>query len=397
MNPDRSLGMSSALGSDPGLLSQIVAVSADAIFSEDLDGRVTSWNAAAERLYGVDARDMVGRPASDLLPASTVEQLRSVHTRALSGERVERFDTTHQRVDGTEVHVSLTVSPLRVLDGAIAGLATSVEDVTDRVALTSELEQVHRTLEKQYAALRRSNRDLEQFAYVASHDLSEPLRAMTGFVQLLEKRYAPLVDERGARYIFHVVDGAARMRTLIEDLLEYSRFLRADQTGCRVDTTAVARRIVAGLSVTGPGGSGVVVQDLPDVWSDKGSVTALLNNLVTNALKFHRPDEPASVVVSGSSNDGWVTLVVDDDGIGIEPEYRERVFAMFSRLHVREAYAGTGIGLAIVQQIAERSEGRAWVEDSPLGGARFCVSLPSPPVDGETAPAGGPSRAPAAA
>ena len=377
MSDDRPPGVIHELGSDPDLLAQIVEVSADAIFSEDLNGRVTSWNAAAERLYGVPARDMVGRPAGDLLPLRTVEQLRSVHVRALSGERIERFDTSHQRVDGSEVHVSLTVSPLRGSDGAIAGLATSAQDVSDRVALTAELERVHRTLERQYAALRRSNRDLEQFAYVASHDLSEPLRAMTGFVQLLEKRYAHIVDERGARYIFHVVDGAARMRTLIEDLLEYSRFLRADQTGHSVDTSAVARRVVVGLEA-GPEAGTVEVLDLPDVWSDKGSVTALLNNLITNALKFHRPDAPARVVVSGSSSDGWVTLVVDDDGIGIEPEYRERVFAMFSRLHVREAYPGTGIGLAIVQQIAERSDGRAWVEESPLGGSRFCVTLPAP-------------------
>ncbi|MCU1693823.1 MAG: hypothetical protein JWM64_2914 [Frankiales bacterium] len=373
---DRPLGICASLGADPGLLAQIVEVSADAIFSEDLDGRIISWNASAERLYGVAAREMLGRPASDLLPASTVEQLRSVHVRALSGERIERFDTSHQRVDGTQVHVSLTVSRLRGPDGAVAGLATSAQDVSERVALTTELAQVHRTLEKQYAALGRSNRDLEQFAYVASHDLSEPLRAMTGFVQLLEKRYADVVDERGARYIFHVVDGAARMRTLIEDLLEYSRFLRADQTGCRVETAAVARRVVAGLECKD---ATVHLQDLPDVWSDKGSVTALLHNLVTNALKFHRPDAPAHVVVSGSTSEGRVTLVVDDDGIGIDPEYRERVFAMFSRLHVREAYPGTGIGLAIVQQIAERSEGRAWVEDSPLGGSRFCVTLPAPP------------------
>ncbi|MCW2777132.1 MAG: hypothetical protein JWN17_857 [Frankiales bacterium] len=384
MTEDRTPGTTAVLG-DPGLLAQIVEVSADAIFSEDLEGRVTSWNAAAERLYGVAARDMVGRSAGDLLPESTVEQLRSVRARALAGERVERFDTCHQRVDGHEVSVSVTVSPLTGPDGEVAGLATSVQDVSERVALTGELEQVHRTLEKQYAALGRSNRDLEQFAYVASHDLSEPLRAMTGFVQLLEKRYADVVDERGARYIFHVVDGAARMRTLIEDLLEYSRFLRADQTGCRVDTGAVARRVLAGLAVDDdgqPGGARVEVQDLPDVWSDKGSITALLNNLIGNALKFHRPEAPAHVVVSGSTSDGWVTLVVDDDGIGVAAEYRERVFAMFSRLHVREAYPGTGIGLAIVQQIAERSEGRAWVEQSPLGGSRFCVTLPAPPEPG---------------
>ena len=356
---------------DPGLLAQIVEVSADAIFSEDLRGRITSWNAAAERLYGCAAQDMLGRAAADLLPDGTASQLRSVHERGMAGERVERFDTWHQRPDGRHVAVSVTVSPLIGLDDKVVGLATSVQDVTDRIWLTAEVEDAHRTLEKQYAVLGRSNRDLEQFAYVASHDLSEPLRAMTGFVQLLERRYGDVLDERGTRYIFHVVDGAARMRTLIDDLLEYSRFLRSDRTSGRVDTEVVARRVLTELDTVL-----VDVGDLPAVWSDDASVFAVLQNLISNALKFHRPEAPARVAVSACREGGRVRLMVDDDGIGIAPEYRERVFGMFSRLHVREAYAGTGIGLAIVQQIAERSDGRAWVEPSPLGGSRFCITLP---------------------
>lgn len=383
--------MTIAAAVDAVLLAQIVEVSADAIFSEDLHGHITSWNAAAERLYGCAAADMLGRSASDLLPEETAAQLRSVHEIALCGERVDRFDTWHLRPDGRHVAVSLTVSPLRALDGSIAGLATSVQDVTERVRLTAELEDVHRVLEKHYKALGRSNRDLEQFAYVASHDLSEPLRVMTGFVQLLEKRYADVLNEQGQRYVFHVVDGAARMRILIDDLLEYSRFLRSEQTTGRVDTGAVARRVVSSREAVG-----VTISELPDVWSDDASVTAVLDNLISNALKFHRPEAPARVVVSGTVLGSQVRLCVDDDGIGIEPEYRERVFGMFSRLHVREAYPGTGIGLAIVQQIAERCDGQAWVEASELGGSRFCIMLQAPPqkqaVSGDHKPAPGASK-----
>jgi PAS domain S-box-containing protein len=360
---------------DADLLAQVVQVSADAIFSEDLGGRILTWNAAAERLYGCAAADMVGRSTRDLLPAETAAQLESVHELALSGQRVERFDTRHLRPDGKHVPVSLTVSPLRTSDGAVAGLATSVKDVTDRVELTEELARTHRTLEKQYSTLARSNRDLEQFAYVASHDLSEPLRTMTGFVQLLEKRYADVLDERGRRYVGHVVDGGARMRTLIEDLLEYSRFLRVEQEPSAVDVDEVARRVVASL-----GPAQVEIQPLPAVWCDDASVSAVLQNLISNAVKFHREDCPGRVVVSGVVEGDRVQLSVDDDGIGIDPEYRDRVFGMFSRLHVREAYAGTGIGLAIVQQIAERSDGRVWIESSALGGSRFCITLPAVPT-----------------
>ncbi len=359
---------------DPRLLSQIVEVSGDAIFSEDLAGTITSWNAAAERVYGRTAAEMVGQPTWHMLPEETALQLQSVHEMALSGERVDRFDTWHLRPDGRHIAVSLTVSPLRDATGAMAGLATSVQDVTDRVQLTAELEDVRRTQERQNLALARSNRDLEQFAFVASHDLSEPLRAMTGFVQLLEKRYGPVLDERGLGYVSHIVDGSARMRTLIEDLLEYSRYLLVDPDGRLVKTTDAARDVASSLDVVG-----IEVGELPDVWYDETSVQAVLHNLIGNAVKFRRPETPLQVQVTGRTEDGRVLLMVDDNGIGIDPDYRERVFGMFARLHVREAYSGTGIGLAIVQQVAERSDGRAWVEESPLGGSRFCITLPAVP------------------
>ena len=360
-----------------GLLAQIVQVSADAIFSEDLHGNITSWNAAAERLYGRSADDMLGRCAADLLPAETTWDLRRVHDLAMHGERIERFDSWHLRPDGRRVAVSLTVSPLRRPDGGIAGIATSVQDVTDRVQLATELDRVHRELEKQFEALARSNRDLAQFAYVASHDLSEPLRVMTGFVQLLEQRYAEVLDERGLRYIEHVVDGAARMRILIDDLLQFASFLRSSPPPTRVDPAAVARKVVALL-----GTDAVEIGSLPAVWCDEPSVSAVLQNLLSNALKFHRPDVPSRVTLSGSVAGGRVTLAVDDDGIGIGPADRQRVFGMFSRLHTRESFAGSGIGLAIVQQIAERRDGTAWVEESPLGGSRFCITLPAAESDG---------------
>ena len=357
------------------LLAQVVQVSADAILTEDLDGRITSWNAAAERLYGCSAEESVGRPATDVLTPETAADLRSPHRLARSGHRVERYDAWHRLGDGRHVPVSVTVSPLRDRSGRVTGVATSVEDTSVRVRLDAHLEDVHRTLEKQHDALRRSNRDLEQFAYVASHDLSEPLRVITGYIQLVDKRYGEHLDERGHRYLEHIVDGASRMRTLIDDLLEYSRFLRAAATPGRVDLTRLAEQVAAELD---PGA--VEVRQLPDVWADTGSLTAVLTNLVGNGLKFRSPEVPARVVVSGETERGRVVLHVDDNGIGIDPEYRERVFRMFQRLHVREDYAGTGIGLAIVQQVAENHGGRVWVEPSALGGCRFSITLPAAPA-----------------
>jgi light-regulated signal transduction histidine kinase (bacteriophytochrome) len=261
----------------------------------------------------------------------------------------------------------------------VSGIATSVEDVTERIRLDAELEDTRRALAEQNEALRRSNRDLQQFAYIASHDLSEPLRVMTGYVQLLERRYCDALDDKGRRWIGHVVDGSSRMRQLIDDLLEYSRFLGSDRTIEVVDLDAAARS-TAERALRDVVGGTVDVHPLPPVRADSSAVHSVLANLIGNALKFSAAGRAPRAVVSAAADRGMVRLMVDDDGIGIELQYRERVFRMFQRLHAREEYSGTGIGLAIVQQVAESHGGRAWVEDSPLGGARFCVTLPAAPV-----------------
>jgi light-regulated signal transduction histidine kinase (bacteriophytochrome) len=168
------------------------------------------------------------------------------------------------------------------------------------------------------------------------------------------------------------------MRALIDDLLDYSRFLRAPQAMGTIDTNAVLARVLKTLA--GPvaeAGAVVEVAPLPWVWSDAGHLESLLSNLVSNAVKFRSEERTARIRIAGTEQDGWVSLTVDDNGIGVDQEYRDRVFRMFQRLHVREAYPGTGIGLAIAQQIVEQHNGRIWIEDSDLGGARFCCTLPA--------------------
>ena len=360
------------------LLAQAVQASADAVFCQDVEGTVTTWNPAAERIFGYSAEQVLGRRADELLPDGTREELLAAHRTALSGVRVERFDSWHQRSDGTLLPVNVSASPLWDDAGRVVAVATTVADISERVRLYTELKRVSNRLSRQNAALTRSNRDLEQFAYVASHDLSEPLRVMTGFVAQIERRYDAVLDDRGRRYMTHIVEASARMRALIDDLLDYSRFLRAPQTMSTIDTTAVLGRVLKTLA--GPvadAGAVVEVTPLPSVWSDAGHLESLLSNLISNAVKFRSDTGPVLVQVTGTESDGWVTLTVDDNGIGVEPEYRERVFRMFQRLHVREAYAGTGIGLAIAQQIVELHNGRIWIEDSALGGARFCCTLPA--------------------
>ena len=355
-----------------------------AVVGEDLAGRITSWNPAAAALYRLPAELALGTDAEALLPdpdgprRGEGQRQQAARDAARAGTPGPSIDTWQRRPDGTCTAVSLAVAPLHDASGRLTGLVSCSTDIGERVQAETELEQVRRAAQRAVQALHRSNRDLEQFAYVASHDLSEPLRVMTGYVQLLEKRYADVLDERGRRYVFHVVDGSKRMRTLIDDLLEYSRFLRRTGEPQAVDGAAVAGEVVRRLSSQIRAlEAEVVVQDVPELWADASSVAAVLQNLVSNALKFARPGARPQVVVGGHRDGAQVVLTVDDAGIGIEPEYRERVFRMFSRLHLREDYEGTGIGLAIVQQVAESHGGSAWVEDSPLGGCRFCVQLPA--------------------
>jgi PAS domain S-box-containing protein len=360
------------------LLAQAVQASADAVFCQDVEGTVTTWNPAAERIFGYSAAQVLGRRAEELLPDGTREELLAAHRTALSGVRVERFDSWHQRSDGTQLPVNVSASPLWDENGHVVAVATTVADISERIRLDVELERVSNRLTRQNAALTRSNRDLEQFAYVASHDLSEPLRVMTGFVAQIERRYDAVLDDRGRRYMGHIVEASVRMRALIDDLLDYSRFLRAPQTMSTIDTDAILRRALKTLA--GPiadAGALIEVTPLPSVWSDAAHLESLLSNLISNAVKFRSDDKTVQIRIAGTESGGWVSLTVDDNGIGVEPEYRDRVFRMFQRLHVREAYAGTGIGLAIAQQIVELHNGRIWIEDSDLGGARFCCTLPA--------------------
>jgi PAS domain S-box-containing protein len=362
------------------LLAQAVQASADAVFCQDTNGTVTTWNPAAERIFGWSAEQVLDRRAEDLFPARTRDGLLDAYRTALAGQRVERFDSWHQRSDGTLVPVNVSASPLWDSAGQVVAVATTIADITERIRLDRELKRVSSHLTQQNAALLRSNRDLEQFAYVASHDLSEPLRVMTSFVAQIERRYDSVLDERGRRYMGHIIEASARMRALIDDLLDYSRFLRAPQQTLKIDTEAIVARVLKTLA--GPitdAHATVEVQPLPSVWSDASHLESLLSNLISNAIKFRSADGPVRVRVSGIEAEGWVTLAVDDNGIGIAPEYRERVFRMFQRLHVREAYAGTGIGMAIAQQIVELHHGRIWIEDSDLGGARFSCTLPAEP------------------
>ena len=262
------------------------------------------------------------------------------------------------------------------LDGPeeIRQLGEAIEEMRRRV--TEEFFQVlaaRAELATQAEELERSNRDLEQFAYVASHDLQEPLRKVAGFCQLLERRYAGTLDERADEYIHYAVDGAQRMQDLISDLLSFSRVGRTTERFELVDLGAVVESVWAHLER--PEDAELVVRRaLPEVAGDAALLRALFTNLLGNSVKF-AGDGPPRVEVSTTARDGFWEIEVADEGIGIDPEFADRIFVIFQRLHAREAFEGTGIGLALCKRIVEYHGGGIRLAESSHG-ARFVVTLP---------------------
>jgi signal transduction histidine kinase len=264
----------------------------------------------------------------------------------------------------------------------IAELAGDIEAMRKRIL--EEVDTVRKS-EEQLAALNadllRSNEELEQFAYVASHDLQEPLRKVTGFCQLLQQRYGGQLDDRADQYIEFAVDGAKRMQTLINDLLTFSRIERTTQYFEPLSLRDSVRAAVANLesAIEDADASVRIEEPLPTVMGDRGLLISLFQNLIGNGVKFGAPDRPVAVRVRAQPrNESWL-IEVEDDGIGIEPRFADRIFVIFQRLHSRDVYAGTGIGLAMCKKIVEFHGGRIWLDVDHHPGARFCFTIPALP------------------
>ncbi|PGH41462.1 histidine kinase [Micromonospora sp. WMMA1996] len=248
------------------------------------------------------------------------------------------------------------------------------------------IEWVNSQLQKQAEELTRSNRDLEQFAYVASHDLQEPLRKVASFCQLLQRRYAGQLDERADQYIAFAVDGAQRMQRLINDLLAFSRIGRLTTGFTEVDLNKVMGDVAGQTEAARQYADAELTWDeMPTIRGEEPLLTNLLVNLVSNSVKFRRPDVTPKVHVSARLVDGEWEISCRDNGIGIEPEFADKIFVIFQRLHSKDAYPGTGIGLAIVKKIVEYHGGRVWVDTDAEVGTTIRFTLPALEADVEAA------------
>jgi PAS domain S-box-containing protein len=354
---------------------------------------VTDVNQATEQVTGLPRARLIGSSFSDYFtePANA----EAGYQKVLSEGLVQDYPLTIRHLSGRTTDVLYNAAVYRNQAGQVQGVFAAARDVTERKRAeaelvryrdgleelvrqrTAELEDANAHLQSASAELARSNQELEQFAYVASHDLQEPLRAVTGYLGLLEGQLAAKLDDNGRHRIAGAVQGAQRMHTLITDLLALSRVGTRGQAFEATDLNTVLDLALdslrAGMAETG---ATVTRDPLPTLRADAVQMTQLFQNLIGNAIKFRGEQAPEIHVGAGRQPDRWV-LSVRDNGIGIEPQYYDRIFLIFQRLHTRRLYPGTGIGLAICKKIVERHGGSICVESQPGQGSTFYFTIPS--------------------
>lgn len=378
-------------------LAAIVESSNDAIISRSLDGIIWTWNEAAENIYGYSAEEAVGQPVAMLVPEDRLAELEMFVDRVCKGQRVVGYETLRLCKDKQPIYVSITLSPLRDAHGNIVGVSTITRDITERKKIEAELALHHEHLEDVVAQrtreltaandrlrlitrdLQRSNRDLEQFAYIASHDLQEPLRQVVAFTQFLDERYRPQLDEKAHALMDFIVEGSHRMQALVQDLLAYSRVGRSDRPLVPTDLEQLLNEVLNNLNDRIAESGGIVTHDrLPTLTADPSQIRQVFQNLLTNALKF-RGDRPPEIHIGAKKNGEFWEFYVEDNGIGFEQQFSEKIFDLFQRLQGLKEYPGTGIGLPICKRIVERHGGKMWAESTPGEGATFYFTLPAGP------------------
>ena len=328
---------------------------------------VATLNSAATTLDAVFIAVAVG--------LALIVALLALGLRATAIRPLHRLAAQVRRVAGGDFDHEVTVPGPREVTQLAADVNTMRERILQELSATKENNAI---LQAHATELQRSNSELEQFAYVASHDLQEPLRKVASFTQLLQRRYAGKLDARADQYIDFAVDGAKRMQALINDLLAYSRVGRSDREPALVSSDAALTQARANLAEQiEETGATIETGHLPLVLAELPLLIAVFQNLLSNALKFSGEKAPRVVVTVSRDEPFWL-FSFSDNGIGIEPEYSERIFVIFQRLHERTAYAGTGIGLSMTRKIIEYFGGRIWLDTTFTGGTRFCFTLPMP-------------------
>jgi PAS domain S-box-containing protein len=345
----------------------------DAMVVVNESGEIVLLNLQAEKQFGYHRDELLWQKVTNIIPDGFAERLIADGTRTAAEALAQQIGTGIElygrRKDGSDFPIEIMLSPLEDTGGIL--VTAAIRDISVR-------KDAEKNLVRTMAELKRSNDELEHFAYVASHDLQEPLRMVASYTQLLSKRYRGRLDADADEFIAYAVDGSTRMQGMIQDLLTYSRAGTDGKVLHAISSENALQAVLENLEVAIKESAAVVTHDpLPALTTDGTQLAQIFQNLIGNAIKYRGTEAP-HVHVSAKNNDGneWI-FSVRDNGMGIDPQYFERIFVLFQRLHGREEFQGTGIGLAICKKMLQRLGGRIWVESQPQQGSTFYFTLPA--------------------
>ena len=334
-------------------------------FTIDLTSKITEVNTTGANLLCFTKDHLVETPFSWYISPKYTKSFFNYLKHAYESFEKESFEIGLIKRNGLIFYVHIEMLPQQLSPRDIQ-MKVAVVDITERKKLEEEL--------------KRSNDELQQFAYVASHDLQEPLRTISSFTQLLERRYKEKLDTDADEFIEYVVEAAQRMQQMILDLLEYSRIMTTSKKFIKIDSNEALNTALFYLkSLIEDCNIEITRDELPKIVADQGQLTKVFQNLISNSIKFSKPDEPPKIHISAelSKKNSEYIFSVQDNGIGMDSQYVERIFTIFQRLHTLDEYKGTGIGLAVVKRIIERHGGRVWVESELGVGSTFYFTLPT--------------------
>jgi PAS domain S-box-containing protein len=358
------------------LLASIVSSSDDAIISKTLDGVITSWNGGAERMFGYTTAEAIGRHISLMIPPEKLPEEQEMTEKLMRHEPIEHFETVRMGKNGRHVDISLSISPLVDAQGRIVGGANVARDITAQ-------KESEETLKRYAQALERVNNDLEDFAYIASHDLREPLRGLSRHATFLQEDYAEKVDGTGLKRLERIRYLAQNMEQLINNLLSYSRLGREDMTTRRTDLNEVIREVAALMEMMLEERNAIISipKPLPEILCDKGQVLHVFLNLISNAVKYNSKDRKTvevGYIAEIRTEKGLARGVfyVRDNADGIEKQFYEKIFQIFKRLNNEDPQKkGSGVGLTFTRKIIHRHGGQIWLESQPGQGTTFYFTL----------------------
>lgn len=359
----------------------------DAIIVHDMHDKITFWNRGAEERYGWYEEEVLGRVTHDLLKTEFPDSLEETCEQFLCKGYWEG-ELIHTKRDGEKIIVSSRWALQKDENDIPIGFMEINSDITERKNAEKSLMEAHNELELKVHErtaklnilvdeLKRSNEELKQFAYVTSHDLQEPLRTIASFTQLLKRRYENKLDEDADEFIDFIVSGADRMQTMIKALLDYSRVNTMGKEFEPYNFEEILDQTLRSLKIAIDESNAVIIRDpLPTMKVDDKQMIQLFQNLISNAIKFRKLDERMKIYISCEKVSNNYLFSVSDNGIGMELQFKDRIFEVFQRLHTRDEYSGTGIGLAICKKIVERHGGQIWVESSFGKGSTFYFTIP---------------------